>query len=108
MVKLGKKVTKYVLGELLASAGRVIVIGSRGDVTITPRDLMARQASVIGMIVWNTPEADVLSIHAALKAGLKNGTLRPKVGLELPLASAEKAHRKIMEPDAFGKIVLVA
>jgi NADPH2:quinone reductase len=108
MVKLGKKVTKYVLGELLASAGRVIVIGSRGDVTITPRDLMARQASVIGMIVWNTPEADVLSIHAALKAGLKNGTLRPKVGLELPLASAEKAHRKIMEPGAFGKIVLVA
>lgn len=94
--------------KLLASAGRVIVIGSRGDVTITPRDLMARQASVIGMIVWNTPEADVLSIHAALKAGLKNGTLRPKVGLELPLASAEKAHRKIMEPGAFGKIVLVA
>jgi NADPH2:quinone reductase len=33
--------------KLLAKGGRVIVIGSRGDVTITPRDLMARAASVL-------------------------------------------------------------
>lgn len=59
------------------------------------------------MILWNTPAPDVLSIHAALQAGLENGTLCPRVGLELPLASAEEAHRKIMEPGAFGKIILV-
>src|SRR5262249_29764492 len=32
--------------KMLAVNGRVVVIGSRGDVTITPRDLMARRASV--------------------------------------------------------------
>jgi NADPH2:quinone reductase len=33
--------------------------------------------------------------------------MRPVVGLELPLAEAPRAHRKVMEPGAFGKIVLV-
>jgi len=93
--------------KLLAHLGRVIVIGSRGDVQITPREIMARQGSVIGMVLWNTPDAEAASIHAALYAGLENGTLRPIVGVELPLASAVEAHRRVMEPGAFGKIVLL-
>jgi len=40
-------------------------------------------------------------------AGLENGTLRPVVGRELPLAEAARAHKEILEPGAAGKIVLV-
>jgi len=40
-------------------------------------------------------------------AGLENGTLRPVVGKELPLAEAARAHKEILEPGAGGKIVLV-
>jgi len=29
------------------------------------------------------------------------------VGTELPLADAAQAHRKVLEPGAFGKIVLI-
>ncbi len=93
--------------KLLAPRGRVVVIGSRGDVTVTPRDLMSRDAAIYGMTLWNMSEEDAASIHAALAAGLENGTLRPVVGLELPLAEAHQAHRKVMEPGAYGKIVLV-
>jgi NADPH2:quinone reductase len=93
--------------KLLAPGGRVVVIGSRGDVTVTPRDLMTRDASVHGMLLWNITPADAASAHAAIASGLENGTLRPIVGLELPLADAPAAHRKVMEPGAFGKIVLV-
>lgn len=93
--------------KLLADLGRVIVIGSRGDVQITPRELMARQASIIGMVLWNTPAAEAASIAAAMYAGLANGTLRPIVGAELPLGAAAEAHRRVLEPGAFGKIVLV-
>jgi len=32
--------------KLLAREGRVIVVGSRGDVTISPRDIMSRQGSI--------------------------------------------------------------
>ena len=45
--------------------------------------------------------------HAAIGAGLENGTLQPIIGQEMPLADAPRAHRKIIEATAFGKIVLV-
>jgi len=92
--------------KLLARRGRVIVIGSRGDVTITPRDLMARTASVQGFTLWGISEADEADVHAAIAAGLENGTMRPVVGKELPLAEAARAHKEVMEAGAFGKIVL--
>lgn len=93
--------------KMLAPRGRVVVIGSRGDVTITPRDLMTRDASVHAMLLWNVDAADEREIHAALAAGLENGTLRPVVGKELPLAEAPRAHEAVLAPGAFGKIVLV-
>jgi NADPH2:quinone reductase len=93
--------------KLLATNGRVIVIGSRGDVTITPRDLMLRRASVRAFTLWGTTEAEAREIDGALAAGLANGTMRPIVGKELPLGQAAQAHQDVLAPGAFGKIVLV-
>jgi NADPH:quinone reductase len=59
------------------------------------------------MTLWNTPENELAGIHAALVAGLENGTLKPVVGRELPLAEAARAHQLLMEPGAHGKIVLI-
>jgi NADPH2:quinone reductase len=92
---------------MLAPRGRVVVIGSRGDVNVNPRDLMSRDAAIFGMLLWNISEEDSASTHAAIIAGLRNGILRPVVGAEFPLAQAPAAHRKVMEAGAFGKIVLV-
>jgi len=94
---------------VMAPGGRLIVVGSRGDISITPRDLMARELTVIGMLLWNTPERDVASLRAAIYAGLQAGTLRPLIGLELPLGDAAEAHRRIAEPSggSLGKIVLL-
>lgn len=93
--------------SVLAKGGRVVVIGNRGTVEINPRDLMARDAAVHGMLLFNASEKELASIHSALVAGLANGTLRPVVGQELPLADAPRAHEAVMEPGAHGKIVLV-
>ncbi len=93
--------------KLLAPRGRVVVIGSRGDVTISPRDLMMRDAAVFGLALWNISEADAAETHGAIIAGLENGSLRPVVGKELALAEAPRAHKEIMESGAFGKIVLI-
>lgn len=100
-VNLGKDLT------ILAKGGRVVIIGSRGPVEIDPRNTMQRDADVRGMTLPNTPPAELASIHAALVAGLENGTLRPVIGKEFPLSDAAKAHRAVMEPGALGKIVLV-
>jgi NADPH2:quinone reductase len=101
-VNLGKDLT------ILAKGGRVAIIGSRGRVEIDPRDAMQRDADLRGMVMPNTPPEDLASLHAALVAGLENGTLRPVIGKEFPLAEAAQAHRAVMEPGAFGKIVLVS
>jgi NADPH2:quinone reductase len=100
-VNLGKDLT------VLAKNGRVVIIGSRGPVEINPRDTMQREADIRGMILPNTPPAEMASIHAALVAGLENGTLRPVIGKEFPLAEAARAHQAVLESGALGKIVLV-
>ncbi len=92
---------------VLAMRGRVVVIGSRGNIEINPRDTMARDADIRGMSLMNASEAELASIHAALVAGLENGTLRPVIGQEIPLAEAPRAHEAVMVSGAYGKIVLV-
>ena len=42
--------------KLLALHGRVIVIGNRGEITINPRELMARRAMVRGFTLWAAPK----------------------------------------------------
>jgi len=93
--------------KLLARSGRVIVVGSRGDVTITPRDLMARRSSVTGFVLWGISDADGVEVAAGVEAALENGSLRPVVGKELPLGEAARAHKEIIAGGAAGKIVLI-
>ncbi len=91
---------------LLAKHGRVIVIGSRGKVEITPRDLMSRDGDIRAMTLFNASDAELAGIHSALGTGLEGGTLRPIVGREMPLGDADKAHVAVLEPGAYGKIIL--
>ena len=93
--------------KLLANNGRVIVIGSRGEVTINPRELMGRRASIRAFTLWGITPEEEADIHAGLFAGLENGTLRPIVGKELPLAEAARAHKEILEPGSAGKTALM-
>jgi NADPH2:quinone reductase len=100
-VNLGKDL------KVLAKFGRVVVIGNRGNVEINPRDAMGRDATILGMTLMNASERELTSIHAALVTGLENGTLRPIIGQEIPLADARRAHEAVMEPGAHGKIILI-
>ena len=95
------------LTMLAPSGGRVVVIGNRGNIEINPRDAMAREAAILGLTLFAATESDLRDIHAGIFAGLENGSLRPIVGHELPLAEASRAHQLVMESGAFGKIVLV-
>ncbi|HWZ99367.1 MAG TPA: NADPH:quinone reductase [Candidatus Dormibacteraeota bacterium] len=92
--------------KLLAIHGRVIIIGNRGDISITPRDLMARRSSARGFTLWALTEAELNDCFAGIGAGLANGTLRPIVAKELPLKDAPQAHIDVLAPGASGKIVL--
>src|SRR5439155_14774535 len=83
-VNLGKDL------PILAKGGRVVIIGSRGRVEIDPRDAMQRDADVRGMVMPNTPPADLASIHAAHVAGLVNGMLDLASGQEVSLSEERR------------------
>jgi NADPH2:quinone reductase len=92
---------------LLALRGRVVVVGNRGSIEINPRAAMQRDLSILGLTLLNATKEELVSIHAALIAGLESGTLRPIVGRQMPLAEAALAHQAVMEPGAYGKIILI-
>jgi NADPH2:quinone reductase len=100
-VNLGKDLS------LLAPNGRIVIIGCRGVVEINPREAMAREATLLGMLIMKASDKDLNSIHAAIEAGLEKGILNPVVGKVMPLGDAGKAHAEIISEGAYGKIILI-
>ncbi len=98
--------------NVIARGGRIAAIGNRGPgnqgtVTVNPRAAMSRDAAILGISLGNASERELVSMHAALVAGLATGALRPVIGQEFPLADAAKAHHAVIESRAYGKIILV-
>jgi NADPH2:quinone reductase len=87
--------------------GRIVVIGNRGTTEINARHAMNKDAAILGMSLGHASPAQLAGIHAALVEGLANGTLRPVIAQELPLAQAPRAHEAVMEPGHYGKVVMV-
>lgn len=95
--------------RMLAMGGQVIIVGSRGDTTITPRDLMSREASATGVMLWHATEEDFSSASTYIHNGLQNGSLDPVLGtVYTGLESAPLAHDEVIEhkQGSHGKIIL--
>jgi len=93
--------------DIVAPYGRIVVVGNRGRIEIDPRKAMAKDASVLGMVLWNVATGDLEAIHQALGELFARRALAPVVGRELPLAEAARAHELVLAPGARGKIVLI-
>ncbi len=93
--------------DLAAKFGRIIVIGNRGEITINPRVAMMKELDIRGIPLWNATPDQVAPMMEDILAGVAEGTLRPIIGREMPLAEAASAHVAVLEPGAHGKIVLI-
>jgi len=94
--------------DLIAKFGRIVLIGNRGvEIEIVPRTAMAKQLDIRGMSLWNTTTEQMRPVMEDILAGVAAGALRPIIGKEMPLAEAAAAHVAVLEPGAYGKIVLV-
>ncbi len=94
--------------DVAAKYGRIVIIGNRGDIVITPRVAMMKELDIRGIALWNATAAQMGPTVADILAGVAAGELRPVIGREMPLASAAEAHMAVLRPGAHGKIVLVA
>jgi NADPH:quinone reductase len=93
--------------DVVAMHGRIVVIGNRGTTEINARSAMNKNAAVLGMALFHASPAQLAGVHAALVEGLRNGTLRPVIGQEFPLAEAPRAHEAVMAAGHHGKVVLI-
>lgn len=93
--------------KVLAKFGRIVIIGSRGTVEIDPRDTMGKNATVMGMSLFNSPAETLKQMHAALYAGLSDGRFRPIIHSHLKLGEAARSHHLVMQTGVNGKIVLI-
>ncbi len=92
--------------EALGMRGRIVVVGNRGSIQFTPRLAMTKDATIFGMSLFNSTQAERDAIHAAVFDGLSAGSLRPHVSKTFDLADAPLAHHAVIENKALGKIVL--
>jgi len=96
--------------KMIGRDGRIIVVGSRDKVEVSPILLMASEASVTGVILSSTTVTGVQwrEMIAYITAGQKQGWVKPVVGQEFPLDKAPEAHKEVLVQAAGtkGKIVL--
>lgn len=91
---------------LLSRGGRVMVVGSRGSVEITPRALMRVEADIRGVMLYGASEPEFVQMQAGIAEAIADGAVSPVVQRTLPLDQAAEAQRLVMEEPSLGRIVL--
>jgi len=96
--------------QLVRKGGAIVVVGSRGNAWISPRDFMRNEVTVTGVMLFeNTPE-EWAEAGAFIDAGLTAGVLKPVIGsVHAGLDGAPAAHEEVISHSgkgAHGKIVL--
>lgn len=92
--------------KALAFGGCVAVVGNRGTVEINPRDLMARDASVIGVALANAKPEELKRMAKAMLPLFEKGVLKPVVRKSYPLTELAQAHEDVLQSGAMGNLII--
>ena len=93
--------------QMIKKNARIMIVGSRGQVTISPRHLMAPEASIIGMSLWPTTDVQYQKIARVIHNGIISGWVKPIIDKEYSIEDAPKAHHDIIySKGAKGNLIL--
>ncbi|CAG5118929.1 unnamed protein product [Candidula unifasciata] len=94
--------------DIVAFRGRVVIVGSRGNVEISPNKSMVKESTVVGCgVFYLANESEWTEIKAALNAGQKVGWLVPVVAKEYRLEDVAQAHTDVINNSGtLGKLVV--
>ena len=93
--------------QMLKRSARIMVVGSRGSITINPRHLMAPEASIQGIALATTTEKQYQEIGSAIIKGVTSGWVNPVVHREYSFDETQQAHYDVINSKgARGKLVL--
>uniref|UniRef100_A0A3Q1FNT5 Crystallin, zeta (quinone reductase) n=1 Tax=Acanthochromis polyacanthus TaxID=80966 RepID=A0A3Q1FNT5_9TELE len=93
--------------EMVAKKGHIVIVGSRGTIDIDGWQIMAKEAVIVGVFIFDATREENIECEEYLFSGMEAGWLRPLVGPKYTLDKAAQAHTDIIEsPGAFGKMIL--
>lgn len=91
--------------KVIAKFGRIIIVGNRGSIEFTPRNLMANEATVTGM-AFTHPNEDILrEVEHGINALISTGYLKPQIGRKFTLDEAPEAHEHLMGSSGDGRTI---
>lgn len=101
-VNLGSDLT------IISAGARVVVVGNRGNVEISPRFLMTEEASIVGCALFRSTPEEWRETSAAVVAGVEMGFLTPVIDKEYSMEDVQEAHANVLshEGGSRGKLVL--
>lgn len=92
--------------KLIASFGKIVIIGNRGSIEINPRLAMQKECDILATALWNAPQDEYeQSIHGVIGM-LTSGALRPVIGTTIPLQQASQGFEQLEKGIGNGKLVL--
>lgn len=89
--------------KVIAKKGRIIIVGNRGTIEFTPRNLMANEATVTGMAFTHPTEETLHEVEHGIRALISTGYLKPQVGQKFTLEEAPEAHEHLMGSSGDGR-----
>jgi len=92
---------------MLAPGAGIVVVGSRGRIDFSPRDLMGGEYTLIGLKITQANLEDKNSYARLIEEGVEREQIKPPVRAEFALEDAYRAHKILMEGPSAGSMVLV-
>lgn len=93
--------------QVIADAGRVVVVGSRGKIEIDPRNLMGTEALVTAVNVGKMPKKDKEEALTDILNFLKKEKIKPLIGKKFSLEEATAAHQYMIEDSGNGRTIFL-
>ena len=90
---------------MIAPRGRIAIVGSRGSLDFNPRLAMLKDAEILGVMLRNMRQDELIANTHILNAALDVGA-RVVVSSVYRLAEAPEAHARVMEGGSCGKHII--
>jgi NADPH:quinone reductase-like Zn-dependent oxidoreductase len=91
--------------KIIADFGRIIIVGSRDTIEITPRNLMTNEATVTGMTVASPSKKDMQEMQHGVIGLLNIEAIKPVIGNQFTLDEGTEAHKSLMNSSGNGRTI---
>lgn len=92
--------------KIITAYGRIVIVGSRGTIKFTPRNIMSTDASVTGMSFINLRKDEAKEMYHGVKALVAKGLVKPVIGRKFNLNEIREAHKHLMGSSGDGRTII--